>query len=121
MSENQTYDTSADDREIRRLFDQLLDAWTRSDARAYGRTFTPDVDYVPYDGSRVGQAPVAADGGRGPHRRRLAVHRLPQCPGPPGAGPRADVLPGTGVPRDGRLARLIGAGRRGGDAAPQGA
>ena len=40
------------DAEIRRLFDELLDAWTRGDAAAYGATFTADVDYVPFDGSR---------------------------------------------------------------------
>jgi uncharacterized protein (TIGR02246 family) len=45
-------DRTADDAEIRQLFDDLLDAWTRGDAIAYGETFTADVDYIPYDGSR---------------------------------------------------------------------
>ncbi|HET6918981.1 MAG TPA: SgcJ/EcaC family oxidoreductase [Jiangellaceae bacterium] len=43
----------ADDEEIRRLWVRACDAWTRGDAHAYGETFTPDVDYVPYDGSLV--------------------------------------------------------------------
>ena len=40
------------DAEIRLLFDQLLGAWTNGDAAAYGETFTADVDYVQFDGSR---------------------------------------------------------------------
>lgn len=44
--------SGTDDEEIRRLFDRFADAWTRGDAEAFGRTLTPDVDYVPYDGSR---------------------------------------------------------------------
>jgi uncharacterized protein (TIGR02246 family) len=42
---------TADDEEIRTLWVRACDAWTHGDARAYGETFTPDVDYVPYDGS----------------------------------------------------------------------
>lgn len=50
---NPSYISTGDaDAEIRRLFDQLLGAWTDGDAVAYGKTFTADVDYVPYDGSR---------------------------------------------------------------------
>jgi uncharacterized protein (TIGR02246 family) len=52
MPENEAPHT-ADDEEIRRLWVQACDAWTRGDAHAYGETFTPDVDYVPYDGSLV--------------------------------------------------------------------
>ncbi|MDP8927830.1 MAG: hypothetical protein M3O70_04420 [Actinomycetota bacterium] len=34
--------------------------WTRGDANAVGETFTPDVDYVPYDGTRsIGRQVVA--------------------------------------------------------------
>lgn len=46
-------DITADGREIRRLYDRLLDAWTRGDAEAYGQAFAADVDYVPFDGSRL--------------------------------------------------------------------
>lgn len=53
MSQIQTQNTPADDRQIRLLYDELLDAWTRGDARAYGETFTSDVDYVPFDGNRL--------------------------------------------------------------------
>lgn len=52
MTENEAPHT-ADDEEIRALWAQACDAWTRGDAHAYGETFTPDVDYVPYDGSLV--------------------------------------------------------------------
>lgn len=59
MPEVQSLHNAADDQEIRRLYDRLLDAWTRGDALAYGDTFTPDVDYVPFDGSRsVGRQAV---------------------------------------------------------------
>ena len=44
---------AANDEEIRALWARACDAWTRGDAHAYGDTFTPDVDYVPYDGSLV--------------------------------------------------------------------
>ena len=44
---------TADDEAIRALWTQACDAWTRGDAHAYGETFTPDVDYVPYDGNLV--------------------------------------------------------------------
>lgn len=52
LSAHPTPDTTLADQELRRLFDQLLAAWTRGDADGYGDTFTPDVDYVPFDGSR---------------------------------------------------------------------
>lgn len=42
-----------DDRELRSLFERLLDAWSDGDADAYGDTFTRDVDYVPFDGTHV--------------------------------------------------------------------
>lgn len=44
---------AADDQEIRALWRRACEAWTRGDARAYGETFTADVDYVPFDGSLV--------------------------------------------------------------------
>ncbi|MEV0807699.1 SgcJ/EcaC family oxidoreductase [Micromonospora sp. NPDC050200] len=47
--------------EIRQLFDRLLAAWTANDATAYGACFTPDSDYVSYDGTRAtGRAPMQA-------------------------------------------------------------
>jgi uncharacterized protein (TIGR02246 family) len=51
--------TASDDRQIRTLYDRLLQAWTDGDAQAYGQRFTPDADYVSYDGTRaVGRAPM---------------------------------------------------------------
>lgn len=52
MTDNEAPHT-ADDEEIRALWTRACDAWTQGDADAYGKTFTPDVDYVPYDGSLV--------------------------------------------------------------------
>jgi uncharacterized protein (TIGR02246 family) len=40
------------DAELRRLFARMCQAWTDGDARAYGDCFTPDVDYVSFDGYR---------------------------------------------------------------------
>ncbi|MGC5029579.1 SgcJ/EcaC family oxidoreductase [Micromonospora sp. DT229] len=42
-----------DDRQIRDLFDRLVQAWTDNDAAAYGACFTDDSDYVSYDGTRA--------------------------------------------------------------------
>jgi uncharacterized protein (TIGR02246 family) len=50
MTENEAPQTT-DDEDIRALWVRACDAWAHGDARAYGETFTPDVDYVPYDGS----------------------------------------------------------------------
>lgn len=53
--------TAADDEALTALFDRLLTAWGDGDAEAYGATFTDDVDYVPFDGSRSrGRAAVVA-------------------------------------------------------------
>jgi uncharacterized protein (TIGR02246 family) len=41
-----------DDQQISALFDQMRQAWTDGDAAAYGRCFTPDCDYVSFDGYR---------------------------------------------------------------------
>jgi uncharacterized protein (TIGR02246 family) len=41
-----------DDEQISALFDQMCRAWTDGDAVAYGRCFTPDCDYVSFDGYR---------------------------------------------------------------------
>jgi uncharacterized protein (TIGR02246 family) len=41
-----------DDEQIGALFDQMRQAWTDGDAVAYGRCFTPDCDYVSFDGYR---------------------------------------------------------------------
>ena len=41
-----------DDDQISALFDQMCRAWTAGDAVAYGRCFTPDCDYVSFDGYR---------------------------------------------------------------------
>jgi uncharacterized protein (TIGR02246 family) len=42
----------SDDDHISALFDQMCRAWTAGDAVAYGRCFTPDCDYVSFDGYR---------------------------------------------------------------------
>ena len=42
-----------DDDQISALFDQMCRAWTAGDAVAYGRCFTPDCDYVSFDGYRA--------------------------------------------------------------------
>ncbi|SCE78085.1 conserved hypothetical protein [Micromonospora coriariae] len=44
---------TADDRDLRDLFDRLMQAWTDNDAVAYGACFTEDSDYVSYDGTRA--------------------------------------------------------------------
>ena len=41
-----------DDDQISALFEQMCRAWTAGDAVAYGRCFTPDCDYVSFDGYR---------------------------------------------------------------------
>jgi uncharacterized protein (TIGR02246 family) len=41
-----------DDQQISALFEQMCRAWTAGDAVAYGRCFTPDCDYVSFDGHR---------------------------------------------------------------------
>ena len=39
-----------------------MQAWTDGDARAYGACFTPDADYVSYDGTHAaGRAPMVAN------------------------------------------------------------
>lgn len=53
MHGTQTSTAATDERAIRGLYDGLLAAWTRGDAEAYGAGFTADVDYVPFDGSRL--------------------------------------------------------------------
>ncbi|MEU5940470.1 SgcJ/EcaC family oxidoreductase [Micromonospora sp. NPDC047548] len=53
--------TDDDRAEIQQLFDRLLAAWTANDATAYGACFTPDSDYVSYDGTRAtGRTPMQA-------------------------------------------------------------
>jgi uncharacterized protein (TIGR02246 family) len=48
-----------DDNQIRRLFDDMLAAWTRGDAQGYGACFTEDSDYVSFDGTHaVGRQPM---------------------------------------------------------------
>ncbi|MFE7397693.1 SgcJ/EcaC family oxidoreductase [Streptomyces sp. NPDC057557] len=52
-----TQPSTDDDRQIRRLFEQFMQAWTAGDAQAFGACFTEDSDYVSYDGTRaVGRA-----------------------------------------------------------------
>lgn len=53
MQTTQTPTARIDEQEIRQLYDGLLAAWTRGDAEGYGEGFTADVDYVPFDGSRL--------------------------------------------------------------------
>ena len=45
--------TATADQQIRSLYDQCIEAWSRGNARDFGETFTADVDYVPFDGSRT--------------------------------------------------------------------
>ena len=52
---------TTDDAELRELFARMCRAWTDGDARAYGACFTPDVDYVSFDGYRErGRDPMVA-------------------------------------------------------------
>jgi uncharacterized protein (TIGR02246 family) len=41
----------ADERAVRALFRDLLDAWGRGDGAAYGALFTDDAEYIAFDGS----------------------------------------------------------------------
>ena len=41
----------ADERAVRDLFRQLLDAWGRGDGAAYGALFAEDAEYIAFDGS----------------------------------------------------------------------
>lgn len=43
----------SDDEQVHALFEQALSAWTAGDAQAYGACFTPDCDYVSFDGTRA--------------------------------------------------------------------
>lgn len=48
-----------DDDQLTALFDRMCQAWTAGDAQAYGDCFTPDCDYVSFDGARTrGRATV---------------------------------------------------------------
>lgn len=48
-----------DDEQLTALFDRMCRAWTEGDAHAYGGCFTPDCDYVSFDGTRArGRAPM---------------------------------------------------------------
>ncbi len=42
-----------DDEQLRALFQRICQAWTDGDAEAYGACFTPDCDYVSFDGTRT--------------------------------------------------------------------
>lgn len=53
MQATQTPTSTTDEHEIRLQYEELLAAWTRGDAEAYGAVLTTDVDYVPFDGSRL--------------------------------------------------------------------
>ncbi|HSJ44842.1 MAG TPA: SgcJ/EcaC family oxidoreductase, partial [Euzebyales bacterium] len=61
MHATQTPAATTDEQQIRRLYDGLLAAWTRGDAQAYGAGFTADVDYVPFDGSRLSGRQAVVD------------------------------------------------------------
>lgn len=41
------------DEEITQLFRRFMQAWTANDAAAFGACFTPDADYVSYDGTHA--------------------------------------------------------------------
>lgn len=48
-----------DDAQLHALFKRTCQAWTDGDATAYGACFTPDSDYVSFDGTRAsGRQPV---------------------------------------------------------------
>jgi uncharacterized protein (TIGR02246 family) len=57
MTDNQpATDTNierVDDEQLRALFRRICQAWTDGDAEAYGACFTPDCDYVSFDGTRT--------------------------------------------------------------------
>ena len=102
---------AANDEEIRALWRRACDAWTRGDARAYGETFTADVDYVPFDGSLVrGREAVIENHDRlfrgvltgsalvGDIESIRYVHGVPQHTGPTRADTRAGFLSGPSVP-----------------------
>lgn len=55
-----------DESEIRELVGRLSDSWARGDAQAYGAEFTPDCDYVAFDGTRF----------RGPSEPQTHLARL---------------------------------------------
>lgn len=42
-----------DNEQLTALFRRLCRAWTAGDAQAYGACFTPDCDYVSFDGTRA--------------------------------------------------------------------
>lgn len=56
-----TSQRAADEREIRARYAEMLDAWTRGDAEAYGAPLTEDVDYMPYDGTRLSGRQAVVD------------------------------------------------------------
>ncbi len=43
--------SAADEGAIRALLAKLAESWDRSDATAYGSGFTPDADYIAFDGT----------------------------------------------------------------------
>lgn len=50
-----------DDAQLTALFRRMCQAWTDGDAQAYGACFTPDADYVSFDGARAaGREPMVA-------------------------------------------------------------
>jgi uncharacterized protein (TIGR02246 family) len=52
-------DTVEDDQQLRALFDRMCAAWTAGSAADYGACFTPDCDYISFDGYRAeGRAAV---------------------------------------------------------------
>jgi len=58
---HETTTHQTDEAQIRALFDDLLDDWSRGDGEAYGSRFTVDADYVAFDGSRTrGRADIVA-------------------------------------------------------------
>jgi len=58
-------DRTADDRELRALFDHMCAAWTAGDAEDYASCFTEDCDYVSFDGYRAhGRAAVVDSHGK---------------------------------------------------------
>jgi uncharacterized protein (TIGR02246 family) len=42
--------TPSDEAAVRRLFQQLMEAWAAGDAHAYAALFTEDADYIAFDG-----------------------------------------------------------------------
>lgn len=55
-------ETSANERALAALFQQMIDGWNQGDGQAYAAPFTEDADYVIVDGQHVRGREVIASG-----------------------------------------------------------